>query len=127
MQKIKGLGHLIEDVLAMAFCENVFSNKGVKVDVHMLEDEIDIPVIICPDDFFEFDNVGMVEFHEKHDLSVCSLSICGIVKSVKVFLECFCLVSTLIGDLPHMAIGSAAYFLQDLEPGEDMSFNLLAH
>lgn len=86
MKIVKCFGHLIEDVFTMTFCKYVFPNKSVKVNIHVLEEEIDVPVIFCPYHFLEFDDVGVTQLKQEHDLSVCSLRVGGVIEGVEVFL-----------------------------------------
>lgn len=59
VQKIERLGHLIEDVLAMPLGKYVLPDEREEVDVHMLEHQVNIPVVLSPDDLLQLDDVGM--------------------------------------------------------------------
>jgi hypothetical protein len=43
---------LVEDEFSVAFGEDVLADEGVEVDVHVLEDEVDIAVVLRFDDLF---------------------------------------------------------------------------
>lgn len=127
MQKIQCLGHLIEDVLAMPLSKDVLPDKCEKVDVHMFEHQVNIPVILSADDLLELDDVGVRKFHEKHDLSVGSLRIGGIIESIEVLLECFDLSGLLVGHLPNVAIGTTADLLVHFEPSKNVRLDFFTH
>lgn len=127
MQKIECLGHLIEYVLAMPLGQYVFPDEREEVDVHMFEHQVNIPVILCPDDLFQLDDVGMREFHEKHDLSVGTLRIGGIIEGIEVLLKCLDLSGLLVCHLPHVPVGPTADLLVHLEPSKDVSLDFFTH
>jgi hypothetical protein len=43
------------------------------------------------------------------------LSICGIIKGVKVFFKGFCFAIFIINDFPDVAVCSTAYFFDDFK------------
>jgi len=69
----------------------------------------------------------MFELAQEHDFAIGSLRICGIYKSIKVFLECFDLFCVFVHDLPNMPIGSASYFPYYLVLLKNMWFDFFAH
>ena len=46
----EGFGHLVEDVLAVPFCQDVLADERVQIDVHVLENQVDVPVVLGADD-----------------------------------------------------------------------------
>lgn len=127
MQVVQRFGHLIEDEFAVPLCKYIFTNEGVQVDIHMFEYQVNISIILRPDNLFELDDVGVGQFHEEHDFSVSSLGICRVIKSIKIFLEGFHLLGPLVCHLPDMPVGTTADFLMDFELRQHMSLYLLAH
>lgn len=87
MQVVQRFGHLVEYVFAVPFGQYVFSDQSVEVDIHMFEDEVDVSVIFCFDDFFQFNDVGVAELHQEHYLSVGPLGICGVIECVEVLFQ----------------------------------------
>ena len=71
----------------MSFSQNIFSDKGVQVDIHVFEDQIDILIIVCPYNLLETDYMRVGEFCEEHDFPVGTLGIGGVVKGVEVLLQ----------------------------------------
>lgn len=69
----------------MPFSEYVLSNEGIEIDIHVLKDQIDISVVLSPNNFLEFDDIGMVKLHKKGDLSIGPLSVGGVIKCIKIF------------------------------------------
>jgi hypothetical protein len=105
MQILQRLGNLIDDVFFVLLLEYVLPNNAVQVDLHVLEDKIDILVVLGSNDIVQFDYVLMIELLQKHDLTVGPLRIRRVLKGVEYFLQgqygtCF-----LITNLPHMPVG----------------------
>ena len=61
MQVLDGSCNLVNDVLLVLFFEDVLSDDGVQVDVHVLEDQVNIFVIVCLYDINKLDDVLVVE------------------------------------------------------------------
>lgn len=60
MEVVHGLGDLVDNIAFMLFAEDVLTNEGVEVDVHELEEQIDILFVMSLDDFLQANNIGMV-------------------------------------------------------------------
>ena len=43
----------------MPFSQNILANEGVQINIHMLEDYVDIAIVLSTDYFFQFDDVWM--------------------------------------------------------------------
>lgn len=117
VQVVQCLGHLIEDELAVSFRQDVLANEREEVDVHVLEDQVDIAIILGADDFFQLDDVGVGQLHQEHDFAVGALRVGGVIEGIEIFLEGFDPTRFLVGDLPDVPVGSAADFLVDVETG----------
>ena len=80
MKVQNGLGQLVDDVLFVPFLQMfvivIFSDEGMKIDVHMLKNKINIFILLGPDDVIDFDDILVFELFEEHDFTVGSLSIC---------------------------------------------------
>ena len=73
---VNGFGDLVDDVFFMFFLKNIsFSDKSMKVNIHMFEDEVDIFVVVGFDYFLEVDDVGMFELLKKHNFAIDSLGV----------------------------------------------------
>lgn len=123
----EGFCHLVEDVFSVSFGEDVFADESEEIDVHVFEDEVDVSVIFGANHLLQFDYVGVCQFHEEHYFAIGSLCVCGVIESVKIFLECFDLSGFFIGHLPDVAVGAASDFLVDVEAGQDVRLYLLTH
>jgi hypothetical protein len=117
MQVVQCFGHLIEDKLPMSFGQDILPDECEEVDVHMFEDEVDISIILSSDDFFQFDDVGVGEFHQEHDFSVGALRVGRVIEGIEIFLEGFDPTGFLVGYLPDVSVGAAADLLVDIETG----------
>jgi hypothetical protein len=69
--------------------------------------------------------VRVLEFLKKHYLAVGSLRVSGILEGIKVFFKRVKLPTPAVLHLPNYSVGSAAYFLQDIEPLADVRLNFL--
>lgn len=127
VQIVNCLGHLIEDVLAVSLSQDVLPDQREKVDVHVLKHEVNVPVVLCSDDFFEFDDVGVGELHQEHDFSIGALCVSGVIEGVEVLLESLYSPCSLVCDFPHVPVCSTADLLVDLEPAQHMCLNLFTH
>lgn len=99
----------------------------MQIDVHVLEDQVDVLVVASPNHFFEPDDVGVPQLPQKHDFAVGSLGIGGVGKGVKIFLKGLDTFGFLIGDFPDVAVGAAADLLDDVVLLKNVGFNLLSH
>jgi hypothetical protein len=127
VQVVQRLGHLVEDVLPVPFRQDILADQREEVDVHMLEHQVDIPVVFSPDHLFQFYDVGVREFHQEHDFAVGALCVGGVIEGVEVFLKGFDASCFLVRHLPDVTVGAAADLLVDVEPGQDVRLYLLAH
>jgi len=121
VQIVNRLHYLIENELSVFFSQNVLAYECIQVNVHVLEDQINIFVIFCLYYFFKFYYVGMTQFHQKHDFTVSPLCVCRIVKCIKVLFQSFYFSGTFVSDFPDVTVGSAPYFLMNLKPSEDVT------
>jgi hypothetical protein len=115
MKIVDGLCSLIDDVAFMLFSQHVFPNQRIKVDVHVLEQDVDILLIHGADNLFWLDDVGMVEFFNVHYLSISSLRIRWVLECIKILLEGVELVGSAVCDLPDHPVGSTPYLFEYLE------------
>jgi hypothetical protein len=117
VEVVERFGHLVENVLAMSLCQNILANESVQINVHVLEYQVNIAVVLGADDLLQFYDVGVAELHEEHNLSVGALGIGGVIEGVEVLLESLDLFALLVDDLPHVAVCPAADLLLNVETG----------
>ena len=122
-----GFADLVEDPLFVFFLQNSLSDQSKQIDVHVLEYQVNIDVIIGANDLLQLDNVRMFQFHEKHDLSVGSLSICRVIKGVKIFFKSFNFLVLVVDYFPYMTVGATADFFEDFELAEDVGLEVFSH
>ena len=127
VQVVEGLAHLVEDVFAVPFSQDVLLDDGVQVDVHVLENEVDVAVVFRPDHFFQLNDVRVAYLHQEHYLSVGPLGISRIVKSVKILFEGLHFATLLVNDLPDVPVSSTADLAVHFETSYDVCLDLLAH
>lgn len=127
VEVVDRFGHLVKDELAMLLGQDVFADERVEVDVHMLKDQVNVPVILSLDNLLKTDYVRVRELHQKHNFSIRSLSVSRIIKSVEIFLERLDFPALTIYHFPDMAISAAADFFDDLKAGHNVSLHFFAH
>ena len=125
MEVVNGLGSLIDDIPFMLVSQHILANESVEVDIHELEQDVDIPLVVGTDHLFQLHNVRVLELLQKHYLSVGSLGICGVLKCIKVFFESEGTMTTSLGHFPDDPVGPAAYFLDYFEALCDVAFYFL--
>jgi hypothetical protein len=99
----------------------------MQVCLHELEHKVKILVVLSSYYLMEFDNVRMVELLKEDNFSKGSLSICGVLKRIKNFLESESIVCLLVCDFPDMSVCSAAHLLENSIFLENMFFHLFCH
>ena len=79
----------------------------MQIGFHELEDEVDIPVIVCLEDVVE-GNYVLVATHvlEEHDFTKCALCICRILERVEYLLQSDRLLVFLVERLPNNPVGT---------------------
>jgi hypothetical protein len=53
----------------------------------VFEHQIDVAIVLRPDDLLQLDDIGMRELHQEHDLTVRPLGIRRVIEGVKVLFE----------------------------------------
>ena len=86
----------------------------MEVDIHVLEDEVNVAVVASWNDALELDDVGVAELTKEHDLAVGALSIGGVAKGIEVLLQGSYASVLTVDDLPHMSIRPTAYLFHHL-------------
>jgi hypothetical protein len=81
------LAYLVDYIFFVLLVQDVaFPDDREQVDVHMLEHEIDVGVIVSFDDLLQLDDIGVRQLVKKGDLSVNALRIGGVGEGIKIFL-----------------------------------------
>lgn len=85
MHVLERFNGLVKDVFLVDFFEDVGSDDGMEVDLHVFENQIYVFIIVRLEDIQQSDNVlvvGDVQFLQKHDLAKGSLGIGGVLRRV---------------------------------------------
>lgn len=127
VQILDGFGNLVHDILLMLILEDVFADDAVQVDVHELEHEIYVFVIVSFDDVYELDDVVVVELLQEYDLAVGALRIRRMLKRIEDLLEGVYLVGAPIEHLPDVAVGATADLSLDFIAAQNVGFDVLCH
>lgn len=131
MQVVYCFCDLVDNVLLVFFLQicgfSVLSNESMEIDIHMLEEKVDIFVISGSDGLLEIDDIAVFQLPQEHDLSVGPLGICGIREGIEIFLQglyCFCLP---VDDFPHVPVCPTSNLFDKLEVFKDMRLNFISH
>ena len=122
---------MVDDVLFVLFLQMLFigvlTNERMQIDIHMLKHQVNIFVVTCPQNILQNYDVWMLQLLQKHDLSVSSLSICGVSESIEVLFESFDFVGLFVDDFPNYAVGTAADLLDKLILFQNVRFYFFCH
>ena len=84
MQVVNGFPCLVDDVSLVLVSQHVLPDESVEVDIHELEQQIDVSLVLRPDHFFQLDYVRVFELSQKHYLSVGPLRISRVLEGIKI-------------------------------------------
>lgn len=120
---------LINYVLFMYFFESSFVDCVIEVSVHELEDEVNVAGWEGGENLVEFDDVWVVDLFEDGDLSESPLGVGAVLEGFKdLFKREEFGGFVWFGDLPNVAVGTRAEFLQYFVPfGNVVVYFFLAH
>ncbi len=109
MHELKTLEQLVNYVPLMNVFQDVSSDHSMQVCVHVIKNEIDVPVVLRPDHIQKPYNVLMaVQLLQENNLPERALGIRCVLESVEVFLECHDLLRFFVDGLPDDAVSSFA-------------------
>ena len=69
----------------MNILENPLCDHIVQICLHELENKVNIPIIVSFDGVEKLNYVYVVNLPKNFNLSVCPLSICGVLESIEYF------------------------------------------
>ena len=94
----------------MDIFEDVGADDGVKISVHEVEDEVDIPIVFCADYVLQANNVLVAsQLLQEDDLAERALRVSRVLESVEVLLEGDDFLGALVDGLPHDTVRSLTY------------------
>jgi hypothetical protein len=103
---------LINDGFDLFLVEDDAFEVLLEVAVDVLEDEVEF--VLCGDDFFECDDVGVVEFFEKGDLPDCGGGDAFVLVIESYFFYSNDLVVDFVSGFIDYAVGALADFVDAL-------------
>lgn len=92
----------------------------MEISFHELENQINILIVLSPEHIVQLDYVRMIHLVQQSDLSESSLSIGGVLESIKYLLECNLRLSFSVNGFPYMPIGPTANFLHQFISQKDV-------
>lgn len=115
VHELKTFKYLVDNILFVNVFQDVGSNHGVQICVHEIEHQVDVPVILCPHHVLKADNIFVArQLLQEDNFSEGSLRICGVLKCIKILLECDDLLCALVDSLPNNTVRALTKFLQNL-------------
>lgn len=128
MHVLEAFQELVDYVLLVNFLKNVGSDDGVEIGVHEVKNEVDVFVVLSPDDVLESDYVFMSsQFLQENDFSESALGVGSVLEGVEVLLERTNFFGSFVDGLPDDAVRSFAQFLDDLVLLENVGFDFFRH
>lgn len=128
MHVFQSFEQLVDNEFFVNFLQNTCPDYNVQVCLHKIKHEIEV-LIILGFDYVDQSNyiIVAIELLKKHDLSECSLGICGIVKGIENLFQGDNTFQSSIDCFPDDAVSSFTQFLDDLVFFQNMGFYLLSH
>jgi hypothetical protein len=105
--------------------EHILADKRVQIDVHELEQDVDVALIGRADHLLQLHYVRVLEFLQEHYLAVGPLRVSRVLEGVEVFLQSEKLAALPILHLPDDAVSTTTDFLDDFEAFAYVRLNLL--
>jgi hypothetical protein len=126
MEVVQTFEQLISNKLFMNFLEVTLVYSPIQVSCHVLKHQVNVPPWNRRHNLVKFNDVRMIHFFENWDLSVSSLSIGIMLKSLEDLLQSIKLVGFIVRrHLPNMSVRPWAELLDDLVFVLDMLVDLL--
>ena len=86
MEVVEGLGYLVHDELLALLLQHLLPDQRVEVDVHVLEQQVDVLLVQRTNHLLQVYYVRVPESLQEDYLTVRALGVRGVLKSVEVFL-----------------------------------------
>lgn len=105
---------LIKHIFFVNALQDVLVNGVVKVCLHVLKNQIYVPMILANKHLMKLDDIRMLYFLEYGDFPESPLSIGSVLESLKYFFEGIGFFTGLMDYFPDVAIGTGAEFFENL-------------
>lgn len=86
VEVVEGLGDLVHDELLVLLLQHLLPDQRVEVDVHVLEQQVDVLLVQRTNHLLQAYYVRVPESLQEDYLTVRALGVRGVLKSVEVFL-----------------------------------------
>lgn len=110
MKEFYSFDDLVDDEPVMDVFEDFLTYGIMKISLHKLKNKIKILIILSLDNIMKLNYIRMVKLMQEYNLPKSTLSISGMLESIKYFLQSKSLVSFFIGDFPNMSVCSTTKF-----------------
>lgn len=120
VQILQSLGYLENYVLLLRVRKHSIFYGSEQIRVHVLKQQVQVHIIIRPDDLVQFYDFGVVQLAQQIDFPVGSLGVHLILKSREDLLQGVDSARVPVPDFPDVTVGPAAQFLQFLESLQDV-------
>lgn len=100
----------------------------MQVRLHEVKDQVDILVILGPDQVLKADDVGVaVELAQEDDFAEGALCVGCVLEGIEHLLYCYDRFGLLVQRLPHHPVGALPQFLHDLVLPQDVGLYFFGH
>ena len=124
VEVLETLHDLVDDVLFVDVLEDARSDHRVHVDLHCFEHEVDVLVVLRPDNILQPDDVLVVpQFLQEEDLAESALRVCRVLKGIEILLESDCVAIALVRGLPDDPVGPLSKLGSHLVAFQHMRFD----
>ncbi len=104
---LEALEYLINDVLLVDVLEDIGADNCVKIRVHKVEDQIDVPIVLGANDILQADDILMTgQLLQEDNLSKSTLGIRCVLEGIEVLLERHYILGLLVDSFPHDTVGA---------------------
>lgn len=110
MKEFYPFDDLVDDEPVMDVFEDFLTYGIMKISLHKLKNKIKILIIFSLDNIMKLNYIRMVKLMQEYNLPKSTLSISGMLESIKYFLQGKSLVAFFIGDFPNMTVCSTTEF-----------------
>ena len=128
VQELEGLEKLVHDVALVDVQKDVRPYRGVQVRLHVLEHQVDVPVVVRPQHVQQPNDVSVAAYLlQEHDFSKGALRVRGILKGVEDLLQGHNPACLPLHGLPNDPIRALAQLLLDVVLLQHVGVDLLRH
>ena len=110
MHVLQAFENLVDDILFVDIFQDIRADDCVKVCIHEVKHQVYVPIVLGPNHVLQTDYILVAgQLLQEYDLSKCALSVCCILKSIKVLFKSNYLLRLLVNCFPHNTVCTLPY------------------